>query len=156
MAEEKQFPYSYSHPRPMVTVDAVLLAPARGGTQVLLVRRGRPPFEGCWALPGGFVEMGEDLDAAAARELLEETGVSGVALRQLRAFGAPDRDPRGRTISIAYIGFPPAPAPVRAGDDAASAGWFPVENLPALAFDHLKIVEYALGQSQQEVFSADH
>jgi 8-oxo-dGTP diphosphatase len=134
--------YAYDYPRPMVTVDAVVLSMREGKRHVLLIRRGRPPFEGAWALPGGFVGIDEPLETAAERELAEETGLTGVALRQLHTFGDPGRDPRGRSISVVYWGEAPADAAVMGGDDAAEAGWFPLDALPPLAFDHAKVVEY--------------
>ena len=107
----------------------------------MLIRRGHEPFAGSWALPGGFVDPDEDLEQAARRELLEETGVSAPAMRQIGAFGDPDRDPRGRAISIAFLAvFGSAPA-ARAGDDAADTRWFPIDRLPKdLAFDHAAIL----------------
>lgn len=95
-------PYTYEHPRPALTVDVVVLAPRGDELEALLIQRGQPPFEGQWALPGGFVEVDETLDAAARRELHEETGLAGVPVEQLHAFGAVDRDPRERVVSIAY------------------------------------------------------
>jgi 8-oxo-dGTP diphosphatase len=137
--------YIYDYPRPMVTVDAVVFARQQARRVVLLVERGRNPFAGSWALPGGFVEMEETLETAVARELAEETGVTGVVLRQFHTFGDPGRDPRGRSISVAFVGETNAAlhAP-RGGDDAAAARWFPVDELPELAFDHCVIVEQAL------------
>ena len=126
----------------MVTVDAAILSTRHGKRCVLLIRRARPPFEGTWALPGGFVEMDEPLETAAARELAEETELTGIALRQLHTFGDPHRDPRGRSISVVYRGEAPPDAAVKGGDDAAEAGWFPLDALPPLAFDHDKIVKY--------------
>ncbi len=134
--------YTYDYPRPMVTVDAVILSLREGKRHVLLIRRARPPFLGAWALPGGFVEIDEPLEEAVARELAEETGLTGLELRQLHTFGDPGRDPRGRSISVAYWGEAPPDATVAGGDDAAEAGWFPLDALPALAFDHDKIVKY--------------
>ncbi len=134
--------YTYDYPRPMVTVDAAILSMRGGKRHVLLIRRGRPPFEGTWALPGGFVEIDEPLEAAVARELAEETGLTGVVLRQLHTFGEPGRDPRGRSISVVYWGEAPPDAVVTGGDDAAEAAWFPVDALPSLAFDHEKVVKY--------------
>lgn len=125
-----------------VTVDAVAIAPSPGeGRSVLLIRRGHEPFAGSWALPGGFVDPDEDLEQAARRELIEETGVSAPAMHQIGAFGDPDRDPRGRAISVAFLAvFASAPA-ARAGDDAADAQWFPIDRIPKkLAFDHAAIL----------------
>jgi len=134
-----------SHPHPFVTVDAVLFSLRDGDLRVLLIRRKRPPFEGAWAIPGGFVEIDETLEAAARRELQEETGLTGIALEQLYTFGDPGRDPRGRSITVAYFAAIPAAGPnARAGDDAAEAGWWSIYNLPPLAFDHDKILSYAL------------
>jgi 8-oxo-dGTP diphosphatase len=110
---------------------------------VLLVRRRRPPFEGCWALPGGFVDIDEDLDTAALRELEEETGLTSIALEQLHTFGAVDRDPRERVISVAYFGLVAGLPALRAGDDAADARWIPLDDLPPVAFDHAAIIERA-------------
>ncbi len=137
-------PYTYAYPRPMVTVDAVVLAGETDAPHVLLIRRGNEPFAGCWALPGGFVDMEESLETAAARELEEETGLRGVALFQLHAFGDVGRDPRGRNITVVYRGALPKPAPVRPGDDAAEAAWFPARALPPMAFDHDRIIAMAL------------
>lgn len=132
---------------PALTVDGVVLVrrPAPGGAcrhLVLLVERAREPFAGAWALPGGFVDYGEDPDTAIAREIQEETGLDGLPLRQFRVFGQPDRDPRGHTVTIVYVaelvGEPP---PVSGGDDAAAARWFPLQKLPPLAFDHERILD---------------
>lgn len=134
-------PYTYEYPRPALTVDLALLRPGADGLEVLLIRRGRAPFAGCWALPGGFVDEGEPLEAAACRELQEETGVTGVALQQLAAFGDPGRDPRGWTVSVVFWGWLPAETlPPCAGDDAAAVGWWPLQALPPLAFDHDRIL----------------
>lgn len=109
--------------------------------QVLLIQRGRPPFAGAWALPGGFVDPQEGLEECALRELMEETGVSGVYIEQLYTFGRPDRDPRERVISVAYYGLTPVPAvEPKAGSEAAQVGWFEVDQLPELAFDHAEII----------------
>jgi len=127
------------HPRPSLTTDVVALR-FRGRLEVLLVRRGRPPFEGAWALPGGFVEPPETPEEAAARELLEETGLLGMSLETLGVFGAPGRDPRGWVVSAAWLALAPPDCEVRAGSDAADVGWHPLRSLPALAFDHGQIV----------------
>jgi 8-oxo-dGTP diphosphatase len=134
--------------RPSVTVDVVMLAPADSGLEVLLVRRKNPPFEGYWALPGGFVEPNEALEEAARRELREETGSEPDHLVQLRAFGEPGRDPRGWTISIAYLAVlgdrEAAAWCPKAGSDADAVGWFDANNPPPLAFDHGEILAHAI------------
>ena len=128
-----------------VTVDIVIFTIQSGELRVLLVKRGIPPFENQFAIPGGFVLENESLDEAALRELKEETGVADVYLEQLYSFGKPDRDPRGRVISVSYFALIAADrAPLIAGSDAAEARWWPVAKLPALAFDHGKILEYSL------------
>ena len=127
----------------LVTVDIVLFTIRDRQLHVLLIRRLAKPFENRYALPGGFVLEDESLDAAAIRELREETGVDKVYLEQLYSFGDPKRDPRGRVITVAYYALVPPTHSLQAGTDAADAAWFPVTNLPPLAFDHRKIVEYA-------------
>ena len=138
--------YSYAYPCPALTVDVVIFTLRGERLQVLLVRRAGEPFEGCWALPGGFVQETESLEAAAARELEEETGLGEAYLEQLYTYGNPGRDPRGRVVTVAYFALLPADAPLRAegGSDAAEARWFSVEEKPVLAFDHAEIVDYAL------------
>jgi 8-oxo-dGTP diphosphatase len=137
-------PYTYDYPRPMVTVDVVLFALQAGKLKVLLIQRKTPPFQDCWALPGGFLDIDEELEAAARRELHEETGLKIGNVLELGAFGKIGRDPRGRTISVVYLalaaGEPPA---ARAGDDAAAAGWFSAVRPPKLAFDHGDILRAA-------------
>ncbi|WP_436533535.1 NUDIX hydrolase [Actinoplanes sp. HUAS TT8] len=125
-----------------VTVDLVLLTIRQSALQVLLIRRGIEPFLGQWALPGGFVHDDEDLDAAAARELREETGVdpSTGHFEQLSTYGTPGRDPRGRVVTVAYLALvPDLPAPT-AGSDAAGAEWRPFDDATGLAFDHDRIL----------------
>ncbi len=139
---------SAGHPRIDVMVDVVALAPVEGALHVLCVRRGSPPYEGRWALPGGYLEVDEDLAPAAARELQEETGVEVApeALRQLGAYGEPGRDPRGRAVSVAFLALLEEDSPARGGSDAADAQWLPVADLVAddapeeLAFDHAVIL----------------
>jgi ADP-ribose pyrophosphatase YjhB (NUDIX family) len=127
-----------------VTVDLVIFALRAGALNVLLVRRGVPPSEGRWALPGGFIRPGESLEAAARRELEEETGVRDVYVEQLYTFGDPRRDPRGRVVTVAYYALlTGTQAMPVAGTDAAAARWWPVSSLPALAFDHDAILAYA-------------
>ncbi len=136
--------YCYPYPHPAVTTDVVLLTIRADSLQVLLIRRDQDPFVGHWALPGGFLEPDEDLDSCAARELEEETGLAGLQLEQFRAFSRPDRDPRERVVSVAYIGLTPSPEiEMRAASDAAEAAWHPVTARPALAFDHDEIIDLA-------------
>jgi 8-oxo-dGTP diphosphatase len=137
------------HPCPRLTVDVVALAAARATTSVLLVARGRPPFAGSWALPGGFVEEGERVSEAAARELEEETGVRLAAdrLDLLGVYDAPGRDPRGWTVSVVYLTRLAARTGVAGADDASDARWFAVNELPRLAFDHALIVADALARA---------
>ena len=128
-----------------VTVDVVIFTIRDRVLQVLLVRRGIPPFAGQYAIPGGFVQLDESLEAAALRELVEETGVRDVFLEQLYTFGDPGRDPRGRVITVAYYALISADQVVlAAGTDATEARWFALGELPDLAFDHRKILDYAL------------
>lgn len=129
---------------PALTVDVVVFSLRENDLQVLLVRRAAPPHRGKWALPGGFVNLDEALDAAARRELEEEAGLRVDYLEQLYTFGAPRRDPRGRVVSVAYFALVPADASIRPGSDAAEAAWHSVHSLPGLAFDHAEIVKYAL------------
>ncbi len=138
--------------RPMLTVDVVLAAPlddnkGKGRWRVLLIKRGRPPFRGTWALPGGFVEPHEPLQAAARRELQEETGLEPERLEQLHTYGDPGRDPRGWTVSVAHLAVAGA-AEARslrpcAASDAAAVAWFDLDDLPELAFDHAEILALA-------------
>ncbi len=133
------------YPRPSVTVDVILFTLRDNDLQVLLIKRRHPPYEGMWAIPGGFVGIDESLEEAALRELEEETGIRDVYLEQLYTFGDPDRDPRGRVITVAYFAVAPASAVhPRAGDDAGEARWWSMYNLPPLAFDHADILAYAL------------
>jgi 8-oxo-dGTP diphosphatase len=126
-------------------VDIVIFTIQSGELRVLLVKRGIPPFADQFAIPGGFVLEDESLDQAALRELKEETGVADVYLEQLYSFGEPDRDPRGRVISVAYFALIAADrSPLIAGFDAVEARWWPVRELPPLAFDHGRILDYSL------------
>ncbi|MBK0332870.1 NUDIX hydrolase [Brachybacterium halotolerans subsp. kimchii] len=140
------------HPPFAVTVDLAVFTIRSGALSVLLVRRGADPYEGSWALPGGFIEPDEDAATAAARELVEETGMdtAGYHLEQLRTYSAPDRDPRMRVVSVAHLAFAPDLPDPTAGDDAAFARWWGVEEIledpdaPQLAFDHREILTDAL------------
>jgi 8-oxo-dGTP diphosphatase len=128
-----------------VAVDIVIFTVHANELRVLLVKRGIPPFQGQFAIPGGFVLEEEGLDQAALRELKEETGVADVYLEQLYSFGDPGRDPRGRVITVAYFALISADhSPLIAGTDASDASWFAVRELPSLAFDHRRILDYAL------------
>jgi 8-oxo-dGTP diphosphatase len=148
MAQKGQYVYEY--PRLMVTVDAAVFAWVEGKARLLLVQRKHAPYEGSWALPGGFVEIEEDLPEAAARELAEETGLRDVSLEQLHTFGKPGRDPRGRTITVVYFGIAGKNwRQAKAADDAARAEWFGIDNLPVMAFDHDEIARYAIDRLRQ-------
>ncbi len=136
--------YCYDHPRPALTVDIVLLHRSAAEIEVLLIKRAREPFKGQWAFPGGFVDKDESLENAAARELAEETGLRGIRLEQIGAFGDPGRDPRGHTVSVVFAGVLEDRALVSAGDDASEAAWHPALEPPNLAFDHNKILSIAI------------
>ncbi|MCE2400573.1 NUDIX hydrolase [Candidatus Poribacteria bacterium] len=128
-----------------MTIDIVLLTDAFPHPKVLLIRRKNPPFKDLWALPGGFLEMDETLEESACRELHEETNISDVQLTQVGTFGRPDRDPRGRVITVAYVGIIGSEQQEAiAGSDAAEVSWFPTLDMPQLAFDHSEIIKKAL------------
>ncbi|UCG46980.1 MAG: NUDIX hydrolase [Phycisphaerales bacterium] len=144
--------YVYAWARPMVTADAVVFRFVGGRAQMLLVRRAREPYKGCWAIPGGFIEMDEELEEAVSRELEEETGLRGVSLEQIGAFGRVGRDPRGRVITVAFMGIAArGGGKIRGGDDAAEARWFDIERLPEnMAFDHEEISGLAIGRLKRK------
>jgi len=146
-------PYTYEYPRPALTVDCVIFGLDQSSNlKVLLIERLHDPFEGCWALPGGFVDIDEAPEDAALRELQEETGVSGVFIEQLYTFGAPERDPRGRVVSIAYFALVNlAKHPVNASSDARNVEWFDIDALPPLAFDHKLILQVAIDRLRAKV-----
>jgi len=128
-----------------VTVDVVLIRQSVSGNQILLIQRKNEPFQKQWALPGGFVDENEDLADAARRELWEETGIRVAHVEQLKTFGKPYRDPRGHTISVAFLALVTDEKMVAmAADDAEDAKWFSVNGLPKLAFDHAEIISFAL------------
>ena len=133
--------YTYKYPHPAVTTDIVIFTIRQDELKVLLVKRANMPFQGEWALPGGFVNLDESLEEGARRELAEETGVSGVYLEQLYTFGTPDRDPRERVITVAYYALIPTDeVEIRAATDAEGVSWYGMEELPTLAFDHAEIL----------------
>jgi 8-oxo-dGTP diphosphatase len=135
---------SFSPTKVLLTTDVVLFTIQQERLKVLLVRRASKPYKGSWALPGGFVQEGESLAECARRELLEETGVDEAYLEQLYTFGDPDRDPRGRVVTVAYFALVRSDDLIlEAATDADAAAWFPVEELPDLAFDHGEILEVA-------------
>jgi len=137
--------FSYEYPRPAVTVDAAVFRKTEDQWLILLIRRGKEPFKGMWALPGGFIEMDETLESAIARELEEETGLKGLELRQLHTFSEVHRDPRHRTISTVFTGIVlPGQGEASAGDDASEVQWFQLSNLPELAFDHQAVITMAV------------
>ena len=135
--------YTYKYPRPAVTADCVVMT-KEANPHVLLIERGFDPFKGRWAFPGGFMNMDETAEQCAIRELEEETGLKVSSIHQIGAYSKVDRDPRGRTITVAYLATIDAPAKVRGQDDAAKAEWFPIDALPPLAFDHDDIMKDAL------------
>jgi 8-oxo-dGTP diphosphatase len=135
---------SGAYPRPMLTVDVVVLLATETIRRVLLIQRGNPPFRGSWALPGGFVEEGEQVLEAAPRELAEETGLRVGDLQLLGVYDTPGRDPRGWTVSVVYLARLTNEAAVAGADDAIAARWFAIDELPELAFDHSLILADAL------------
>ena len=136
--------YSYDYPHPAVTTDVVIFTIRAEQLKVLLIKRALAPFQGEWALPGGFVHLDEGLDDGARRELEEETGVTGVFLEQLYTFGDPDRDPRERVITVAYYALIPSDRiELRAASDAEGVSWFGMDEIPPLAFDHGNILQVA-------------
>lgn len=153
MAREKT--YCYEYPRPAVTVDVVAFSLVDRSLQTLLIRRRHDPFAGRWALPGGFLDLEEEVDVGARRELREETGLEPAGpLEPLGFFGAPGRDPRGRTISLAYVSVFRSPPPEPTGaDDATEAAWIDLRALGPLAFDHDLILAKARTWLQRAVMA---
>ncbi|MFA4986783.1 MAG: NUDIX hydrolase [Candidatus Brocadiia bacterium] len=148
--------YVFKYPRPMVTVDAVIFGIDERDMKVLLVRRLKDPFRDMWALPGGFVDQNETLEQAVARELQEETGLTGLKLFPGRPYSEPERDPRGRNIAYSFIGLVMiADGDLQAGDDAGQVLWRPVTDLPELAFDHARICSDGLVRLRELVLTSD-
>lgn len=132
-----------------MTADCVVFSREETGLSVLLIERVNEPFKGCWAFPGGFMDMDEDAEACAIRELKEETGLEIRSMKQVGAFTEVNRDPRGRTVSIAYYAMV-VKSEVKASDDAAQARWFPIDSVPPLAFDHEEILRMALEEIKKD------
>ncbi len=145
-------PHTYKYPRPALTVDCVVFGFDESELKVLLIERALEPFKGSWALPGGFVHVNETIDEAARRELAEEAGLTNVFLEQLYTFGAPDRDPRERVVSVAHFALVKlSDYNARAAADAADARWCPISDVPKLAFDHADILATALERLKSKV-----
>ena len=140
--------YTYNYPRPAVTADCVVMT-KESVPQVLLIERGTDPYKGCWAFPGGFMNMDETTEQCAIRELEEETGLRVSEINQIGVYSKVDRDPRGRTITVAYLAIIDAPVAVTGQDDAAKAEWWPLSDLPHLAFDHYDIMQDAIRKHKE-------
>ena len=136
-------PYTYKYPRPALTADSIVIT-KEPDAKVLLIERGDDPYKGCWAFPGGFMNMDETTEQCATRELEEETGLHVNNVIQIGAYSKVDRDPRGRTVTVAYLAIVDRPLVVIGQDDAAKAEWWPLTNLPELAFDHDNIMQDAV------------
>ena len=143
-------PYIYKYPHPAVTADSVVFSFDGKRLNVLLIERGGEPYKGCWAFPGGFVNIEESCEDGARRELMEEAGLQCDSMMQIGAYSTPDRDPRERIITVAFCALVRA-TDVQAADDAARAEWFPVESTPPLAFDHEQILSDALQLLRQRI-----
>ena len=135
--------YTYKYPRPALTADCIVIT-KEAEPRVLLIERGDEPFKGCWAFPGGFMNMDGTTEQCAIRELEEETGLKVNEVHQIGAYSKVDRDPRGRTVTVAYLAIIDVPMAVCGQDDAAKAQWFPLSTLPKLAFDHEDIMQDAI------------
>lgn len=142
--------YTYDYPRPAVTTDCVIFGYDGKELKVLLIERGIEPFKGCWAFPGGFLNMDEDALAGARRELKEETGLENAFIEQFHTFSEPGRDPRGRVITIAHYALVKIQE-VEGGDDAAQARWFSIGEVPPLAFDHDRILRMAMSRLKEKI-----
>lgn len=150
MNERKK--YCYKFPRPAVTADCIIFGFDAGELKVLLIERGIEPFKGKWAIPGGFLHGDESTEDCAKRELFEETGLENVFMEQLYTFSDPDRDPRGHIVTVAYFALVKlSDYKVTAGDDAKNAKWFGISHIPALAFDHDRILRVALSRLRGKI-----
>lgn len=147
---DEELKYCYKYPHPSVTTDCVIFGFDGAKLRVLLVQRAIEPYKGQWAFPGGFMKMDESAEESALRELQEETGLEGAYLRQFHTFTAPQRDPRERVITIAYYALVRMQE-VKGGDDAAKAGWFALDEVPSLAFDHDLILRMALEELRKQI-----
>ena len=146
----KKGTYTYEYPRPAVTTDCVIFGFDSEGLSVFLVERGIEPYKGCWAFPGGFMQMDEDAQTGAKRELKEETGLEADYIEQFGTFTEVNRDPRGRVVTIAYFALVKK-TEVKGADDAAQAKWFPIDAIPPLAFDHDRILRVALKALREKI-----
>lgn len=146
----EELKYHYKYPHPSVTTDCVIFGFDGKQLKVLLIERGIEPYKGRWAFPGGFLNMDESAEEGALRELQEETGLKGAYIKQFHTFSDPKRDPRERVITIAYYALVRMQA-VAGGDDAASAQWFALDSVPALAFDHDRILRTALNELRRQI-----
>ena len=142
-------PYTYQYPHPAVTADCVIFGYDGTGIKTLLIQRVNEPYRGCWAFPGGYLEMDETVEQCAVRELKEETGLDQGHFRQVKAYSTVDRDPRERNITVAFYVIAKV-REAKGGDDAADARWFPINALPELAFDHEDIFKDALRQVKKD------
>lgn len=142
--------YTYKYPHPAVTTDCVIFGFDGSKLKVLLIERGIEPFKGRWAFPGGFIKMNESCDEGARRELEEETGLKNTYIEQFHTFSDPERDPRERVITVAYYALVKLQE-VTAGDDAAKAQWFTIDEIPQLAFDHDRILRKALMRLRERI-----
>ena len=146
----EELKYHYKYPHPSVTTDNVIFGFDGNTVKVLLIERGFDPYKGCWAFPGGFLEMQESAEEGARRELMEETGLDTTYVKQFHTFSTPDRDPRERVISIAYYSLVRM-SEVKGMDDAAQAKWFPLNEVPKLAFDHEEMWRIAQEEIRKEM-----
>lgn len=142
--------YTYKYPHPAVTADCIVFAHDGADTKLLLIERKREPCKGRWAFPGGFMNIDETAEAAAMRELEEETGLRVTDIHQVGAFSKVDRDPRERVVTVAFYTVIDHPAEVKGSDDAARARWFSIDDLPPLAFDHDEILQRAVAMMKAD------